>query len=181
MLTSLQRSNWTRNHKLNSKALRLSQGFFLYYFMKPIEEEIQQKKFKTVYQKAVINLIYTSNWLQSKQHDYFKTFGITGQQFNILRILKGQHPKSISGTEIKSRMLDRNSDVSRILDRLVLKNLIVKKVCPSDKRASDVFITEEGLALLREIDKNEADINPFRALSEQEANLLSDLLDKCRD
>ena len=88
--------------------------------MKRIEEEIRQKKFTSSQQKAVVNLIFTSNWLQNKQHDFFKFFGITGQQFNILRILKGQYPDSISGTEIKSRMLDRNSDVSRLLDRLVL-------------------------------------------------------------
>ena len=70
-----------------------------------IEDEIKQPKFKTPIQKALLNLIYTSNWLQSKQQDFFKTHGITATQFNILRILKGQHPKSISATEIKSRML----------------------------------------------------------------------------
>jgi DNA-binding MarR family transcriptional regulator len=67
----------------------------------------------------VINLLYTASWLQSKQQDFFKPYGITAQQFNILRILKGQHPKSISATEIKLRMLDKNSDVSRLLDRLL--------------------------------------------------------------
>src|SRR5688572_24103119 len=119
--------------------------------MKKIEEEIRQKKFKNAQQKAVINLIYTAHWLQNKQHDFFKDFGITGQQFNILRILKGQYPQSISATEIKARMLDRNSDVSRLLDRLELKNLITKKTCPVDKRASDVFITDQGIELLKSI------------------------------
>src|SRR3990170_4979984 len=99
--------------------------------MKKIEEEIRQKKFASVQQKAVVNLIYTSNWLQNKQQLFFKTFSITGQQFNILRILKGQFPKSISATEIKGRMLDRNSDVSRLLDRLAAKGLITKKTCPN--------------------------------------------------
>lgn len=149
--------------------------------MKPIEQEIQQKKFRSAHQKAVINLIYTSNWLMSKQQIYFKSFGITGQQYNILRILKGQHPKGISATEIKSRMLDRNSDVSRILDRLVLKSLIIKKTCPEDKRAYDVFISAEGLELLNRIEKNEQEVNPIKSLSEEEASLLSNLLDKCRD
>jgi DNA-binding MarR family transcriptional regulator len=149
--------------------------------MKSIEEEIQQKKFRSVFHKVVINLIYTCNWLESKQQVYFKSFGITGQQYNILRILKGQHPKSISATEIKSRMLDRNSDVSRILDRLVLKKLITKNTCPNDKRASDVLITDEGVNLLREIDKNEPELNPITSLTADEATLLSNLLDKCRD
>src|SRR5687768_7809562 len=87
-----------------------------------IEEEIRQTKFKSPHQKALLNLIFTANWLQNKQQEFFKPFGVTSQQFNILRILKGQHPNVLSGTEIKSRMLDKNSDVSRLLDRLILKN-----------------------------------------------------------
>lgn len=144
-----------------------------------IEDEIKQKKFTSVQQKAVINLIYTSNWLQNRHQEYFKSFGITGQQFNILRILKGQHPTSISGTEIKSRMLDRNSDVSRLLDRLAAKNLISKRTCPHDKRASDVLITEEGIALLHEINKSHKQ-DQLLSLTEEEAETLSDLLDKAR-
>lgn len=148
--------------------------------MKRIEEEIQQKKFKNPHQKAVINLIYTANWLQNKHQGFFKSYGITGQQFNILRILKGQHPNSISATAIKGRLLDRNSDVSRLLDRLAAKNLLIKKACPQDKRASDVFITPEGLDLLKEIDKHQRHIDNVLALSEEEAQQLSDLLDKSR-
>jgi DNA-binding MarR family transcriptional regulator len=148
--------------------------------MKKIEDEIQQKKFKTPYQKAVLNLIYTANWLQAKQQDFFKPFGLTGQQYNILRVLKGQHPKSISPTEIKSRMLDRNSDVSRLLERLVAKNFITKTVCPNDKRASDVNITQTGLDLLTEIEKHQKVLDGVLTLTPEEANLLSDLLDKSR-
>ncbi len=148
--------------------------------MRKIEDKIRQKKFTSVHQKAVINLIYTSNWLQNLQQEFFKSFGITGQQFNILRILKGQSPGSISGTEIKSRMLDRNSDVSRLLDRLASKNLITKQTCPNDKRASDVRITAEGLALLNEINKTRKQ-DRVLSLSDEEAERLSDLLDKARD
>lgn len=148
--------------------------------MKTIEEEIQQKKFKSPYQKAVINLIYTANWLQSRQLSFFKPFGITGQQFNILRVLKGQYPKSISATEIKSRMLDRNSDVSRLLDRLAKKSLITRMTCPNDKRASDVFISSEGLHLLNELDKKQKELDTVLALSPAEAVQLSDLLDRSR-
>ena len=147
--------------------------------MKRIEDEIKQKKFRSIQQKAMLNLIYTSNWLQNRQQEFFKSFGITGQQFNILRILKGQYPKSISGTEIKSRMLDRNSDVSRLLDRLAAKNLIKKSTCPNDKRASDVLIAEDGIALLDEISKTEKHDQVLH-LSDEEATLLSELLDKAR-
>ena len=145
-----------------------------------IEEEIKQQKFSSPHQKAVINLIYTANWLTSRQQDFFKPHNITGQQFNILRILKGQHPKTISATEIKLRMLDKNSDVSRLLDRLVAKKLIGKKACPNDRRAADVSITEEGLTLLTAIDKQQASMDHILSLTETEANQLSDLLDKCR-
>lgn len=143
-----------------------------------IEVEIKQTKFKSPIQKALLNLIYTSNWLQNKQQDFFKEYGITSTQFNILRILRGQHPASISATEIKSRMLDRNSDVSRLLDRLAIKKLVTKTTCPDDRRACDVSITQEGLDLLASI-ANTVDEN-ILDLTDQEAHLLSSLLDKCR-
>ena len=145
-----------------------------------IEDEIKQQKFKTPHQKAVLNLIYTTSWMQGRQKDIFKTFGITLQQFNILRILRGQHPNSTSATEIKSRMLDKNSDVSRLLDRLLAKKVITKRVSANDKRAADVNLTEEGLELLRAIDKKQNQIDNVLLLSEEEAIILSDLLDKSR-
>jgi DNA-binding MarR family transcriptional regulator len=148
--------------------------------MMTIEEEIKQPKFRSGHQKALINLLYTASWLQGRQQDFFKPFKITAQQFNILRILKGQHPKSISGTEIKSRMLDKNSDVSRLLDRLVAKNLISKRVCPNDKRATDINITDQGLDLLRDLEKFQSQIDEVMSLTEDEALQLSNLLDKSR-
>jgi len=146
-----------------------------------IEDEIQQSKFKSAHQKAIINLIYTTNWLQSKHQNFLKPFDITIQQFNILRILRGQHPKSISGTEIKSRMLDRNSDVSRLLDRLAAKLLIMKKISADDKRTTNISITEEGLKLLTLLDNQPVNIDSFLSLTEEEAVLLSNLLDRGRD
>lgn len=148
--------------------------------MKKIEDAIQQSKFRNSHQKAVINLIYTANWLQSKHHTFFKQFGITSHQYNILRILKGQYPKNISATEIKSRLLDQNSDVSRLLERLMQKQLITKIASENDKRASDVFISEHGLELLLQIEKQQKEIDFAINLSPEEASQLSDLLDKCR-
>ncbi len=145
-----------------------------------IEEEIKQHKFKNSHQKAVINLLYTTSWLLGKQKDIFKQFNITGQQFNIMRILRGQHPNSISATEIKSRMLDKNSDVSRLLDRLLAKKIVIKKTSVSDKRAADISLTEEGLELLKLIDKKQHLIDNVLLLNDEEATLLSDLLDKSR-
>jgi len=145
-----------------------------------IEEEIKQQKFRSPQQKAVINTIYTANWIQGRLQETFKLFNITLQQFNILRILRGQHPNSISATELKSRMLDKNSDVSRLLDRLLAKKIITKRTCPDDKRAADINLTEEGLELLRSIDKKQQQIDSILLLSEEEAVQLSELLDKCR-
>jgi DNA-binding MarR family transcriptional regulator len=146
-----------------------------------IEEEIKQPKFRDAYQKAVINLLFTANWMQSRNQEFFKDYGITAHQFNILRILKGQHPQSISATEIKTRMLDKNSDVSRMLDRLIAKNLILKRTCPNDKRAFDVLITDEGIELLKSMEKFLPQRDRIMNLSEEEAIVLSDLLDKCRE
>jgi DNA-binding MarR family transcriptional regulator len=145
-----------------------------------IEDEIKQQRFRNAHQKAVINLLYTTSWMQSKQQDFFKPFNITGQQYNILRILKGQYPKSTSATEIKSRMLDKNSDVSRLLDRLFKKNLIIRQPCPQDKRAADITLTEPGLELLREVDKKQNQMDHLLQLTDEEANLLSEMLDRSR-
>lgn len=146
-----------------------------------IEEEIQQPKFRNVHHKVAVNLLYTAAWLDDRNKNFFKEYGITNQQFNILRILRGQLPNKISGAEIKNRMLDKNSDVSRLLDRLILKKLITKSQCPNDKRAADVLITEAGLDLLKKIDgkMDETDLAVFH-LTKTEATQLSDLLDKCR-
>jgi DNA-binding MarR family transcriptional regulator len=149
--------------------------------MASIEDEIKQPRFRDCYQKVAINLLFTASWLQGLQQDFFKTYGITVQQFNILRILRGQHPNRISGVEIKGRMLDRNSDISRLVDRLLKKNLISKHLRPGDKRATDVAITEQGLSLLSQIDKElEAREKQMFGLTEDECNRLSDLLDKSR-
>ncbi len=146
-----------------------------------IEEAIKQPKFRNDYQKVVVNLMYTSGWLNARQEEFFKPFGITSSQFNILRILRGQAGKSLTGAEIKSRMLERNSDISRLLDRLARKKLIHRRQCPDDKRATDVTITKSGMTILHEIDAHIDDTEKkLFQLTREEARQLSDLLDKAR-
>jgi len=146
-----------------------------------IEDEIRQEAFRNEYQKATINLIYTYGWLNNKQKDFFKRFNITSQQYNVLRILKGQFPDAISTSDIKSRMLDKSSDVSRIADRLSSKGLIYKNTCISDKRLVDVSLTHQGLQLLSEIEMQILDLdNLFSLLELEEAKELNRLLDKLR-
>ena len=147
-----------------------------------IDEEIKQSQFRNPHQKAAINLMYTANWLESRQKDFFKPFGITNQQFNILRILRGQFPQKISGAEIKSRMIDQNSDVSRLLDRLMVKKMITKCQSSDDKRAADVGITEKGLERLKRIDLEITRLDEILSkLTDEEATQLSNLLDRARD
>jgi DNA-binding MarR family transcriptional regulator len=146
-----------------------------------IEEEIRQTKFRNPYHKVTVNLLFTVGWLESNSKKYFKPFGLTQQQFNILRILRGQHPRKISVASTKSRMLDRNSDVSRLLSRLISKKLVIKAQCPDDKRAAEILITNTGLSLLAKIDKKINLLDGLvNALTADEANRLSDLLDKIR-
>lgn len=147
-----------------------------------IEEAIQQKNFKNAYQKAIINLYYTTSWLQGKHATLFKEFGITPPQFNILRILRGQHPKPATINLLIERMLDKTSNASRIVDKLEVKELVIRKQCPEDRRTVDVTITQAGLDLLNKIDAQnyEAQIG-IQNLSEKEAEELSRLLDKIRN
>lgn len=146
-----------------------------------LEEEISQKSFKSDYHKATINLIYTYNWLINYQIDLLKPYGITLQQFNILRILRGQFPNPTSIKIIKDRMLDKMSDASRIVEKLRLKNLVDRKVCPHERRKVDVLITQSGLDLLKEIDNHDDEvIAKISSLSETEVMQLNELLDKMR-
>ena len=146
-----------------------------------IEAAIKQSKFRNDIQKAVVNLTYTGSWLNARQENFFKPFGVTPAQFNILRILRGQAGNPITGQEIKARMLERNSDVSRLLNRLEKKKLICRNPCPNDLRATNISITSSGLSALQEIDSriDKAEKTLIK-LSRKEARLLSDLLDKAR-
>jgi DNA-binding MarR family transcriptional regulator len=146
-----------------------------------IEEEIQQTSFRNPKQRAAINLIFTGNWLMDRQQAFFRNFGITASQFNILRILRGRHPQKISVREIGLRMLDKNSDVPRLLDRLLTKELVSKVTCEKDKRAADVAITPAGLDLLEKLDPYITEMEKqIIGLDEDEAIMLSNLLDKLR-
>ncbi|MCB0837361.1 MAG: MarR family transcriptional regulator [Bacteroidetes bacterium] len=148
-----------------------------------IEDAIQQKTpFKSIWQKTVVNLIYTHNFINNRHKDLFKPYGITPQQYNVLRILRGQFPKPMSTSCIRERMLDHMSDVSRIVDRLVKKDLVKRNVCKSDKRLVDVVIGKKGLEVLEEIDNKINILDELIGnLTEQEAETLNELLDKLRE
>lgn len=145
-----------------------------------IEKDINQRKFRNEYQKVAVNIIYTFNWMTELQKKWFDQYDITSQQFNILRILRGAGDP-LSTLQIRQRMLDRMSDTSRIVDRLVAKELVRKVVCNSDKRLVDVTITEKGQQLLEETDMKVHELDSIlQNISEEEAASLNVLLDKIR-
>lgn len=146
-----------------------------------LEDEIKQSKFRNEYHKLAVNLIFTHGWLLGKQNHAFRKHGITGAQFNILRILRGQHPNPASINLLKDRMLDKMSDASRMVDRLKSKKLVDRKICPDDRRRVEVIITKKGLDLLSELDNLNSNFDQlFSTLSKSEAKTVSDLLDKLR-
>lgn len=146
-----------------------------------IEDEIQSTKFEDNYQKAVININYTQNWLSNHLRGEFDKFNLTMQQFNILRILRGQYPKPATVNLLKERMLDKMSDASRIVDRLVQKELVSRCTNTCDRRAVDIRISDKGLEILSKIEVEFKTKDLIKNnLTEEEAGKLSDLLDKLR-
>ncbi len=148
-----------------------------------IETDIKQTTpFKTPYHRVMVNLMYTSNWVVDSQTRVLKPFGLTLQQYNVLRILRGQHPNPVKVSDITERMLDKMSNASRLVDKLVAEKLVLRTECPSDRRAVDVVITDQGLALLKKIDVHQTawDEKQRCKLTEEEAVQLSYLLDRLR-
>jgi DNA-binding MarR family transcriptional regulator len=146
-----------------------------------IEKDISQRKFNSEFQKAMVNLIYTHNWMMERMKLFFEKADLTPQQFNILRILRGAG-QPLSTLQIRQRMLDKMSDTSRIVDRLIKKGLTKKVICKSDRRLVDVTISEKGLKLLEKLDETQSDLDSIiQSLDESEASQLNGLLDKIRN
>ena len=145
-----------------------------------LEKDINQRSFRNEHQKSVINLIYTYNWLNEQVKKIFDQYDITQQQFNILRILRGAGTP-LSTLQIRQRMLDKMSDTSRIVDRLIKKGLVKKNTCKTDRRLVDVLITDKGKKLLERLDANDEEMDAvIKNLSIAEAKALNQLLDKIR-
>ena len=145
-----------------------------------IEKDIHQNRFANEFQKCTVNLIFTYNWINERLKACLDCEDITLQQFNILRILNGS-AEPLSTLRIRERMLDRMSDTSRLVDRLVAKGLAAKRVAKTDRRLVDVTITRKGVALLEKLDKKSGQMDRIlSALSEKECKSLNKLLDKLR-
>ena len=146
-----------------------------------LESEIAQRKFQNERHKITVNIIYTYGWLNTLHSAIFKDHGITTQQYNVLRILRGQSPHPTTIKLIRERMLDKMSDASRIVEKLRQKGLAARHISEHDKRHVDVFITKKGLKVLQALDKRQKEFENHSAkLSLKEVQQLNLLLDKMR-
>lgn len=149
--------------------------------MGKIEDAIQQKEFKNPFNKAVVNLLYTHSYLVTSQNGLLKPYDLSPEQYNVLRILRGQNGVPTTVSSIQDRMLNKMSNASRLVDKLKSKDLVKREECPSDRRQVDILITEKGLQLLeileRQVDESHKN---FLHLNEEEVIQLNDLLDKLR-
>lgn len=147
-----------------------------------LEEEIKQKSFKSPHHRMMVNIMFTGNFLQKRFLCLMREFGVSPQQHNVLSILRGQHPQPCSLGDIQERMLDRMSNATRLVDKLLEKKLVDRVQCPANRRKIEITVTEAGLDLLRQIENK---IPPFEALfpaiSPEEAIMLGQLLDKARE
>lgn len=147
-----------------------------------LEHDIQQKTFRSEYHKALLNIIYTHNVLLNESNSFFKHYSVTRQQYNVLRILRGQHPGGATVQLIRERMLDKMSDASRIVERLRSKGMVTRELSTKDKRTVRITITENGIGLLESMESCIDDLEKaIRNLTEKEARQLNDLLDKIRE
>lgn len=149
--------------------------------MGKLEDDIKQKKFASEHHKAMVNVLYTAGWITGINTRILKPYAISLQQFNVLRILRGQHPSPASVGLVQERMLDKSSNASRLIDKLTAKGLVERKECSRDRRLVDVLITQKGLDMLKEMDKTMNGKAPqFLVITEKEAEELNRILDKLR-
>lgn len=148
-----------------------------------IEQDIKQEKFQSEYQKASINILYTGSWLYNVNATYLKKFDITPEQFNVLRILRGAHPQSLMLADISARMIDKNSNCTRLVEKLRQKGLLSREIREDNRRQVDICVTDKGLAMLKKMDLDDRGasfLSVFENLTKKEARELNRILDKLR-
>ena len=146
-----------------------------------IEQDIKQEKFVNDHQKAAINILYTGSWLYNINAAFLKKFGITPEQFNVLRILRGQHPKAMMLAEVTCRMIDKSSNATRLVEKLRQKGMVKREICEGNRRQVDISITEKGMMLLKKLDSGGPGWTvTLKNMSKSEAQELNRILDKLR-
>lgn len=147
-----------------------------------LEDELKTNRFMDDVHKAQLNILFSAAWLRARLSTSLKPLGLTLEQFNVLRIVRGRHPEGILIKDITSRMLERNSNTTRILDRLEAKNLVIRTILPHDRRERLITLTAEGIERLLAVDRCWQENNPHSASwTPEEARLVHRLLDKMRE
>ena len=146
-----------------------------------LEQDIQQEKFNNEFEKAAINVLFTSSWLYNINAGRLKPFDITPEQFNVLRILRGSHPKTMMLADVTCRMIDKSSNATRLVEKLRQKGFLKREICESNRRQVDISITDKGLNVLKKIDDKEAEwLSTLKNISKSDAQELNRILDKLR-
>jgi DNA-binding MarR family transcriptional regulator len=146
-----------------------------------LEQELKQERFDNVYEKMVVNIFFTGSWLANLNASRLKPFGLTPEQYNVLRILRGSHPKPMMLADITSRMIDRNSNATRLVEKLKSKGLVNREICETNRRQVDISITESGLAVLSRIDEGlDGWLQNLKTIPQSEVETLNAILDKLR-
>ena len=149
--------------------------------MTTIEEAIKQKKFNSESHKLMVNILYTSSWVERTHQRFFKLHGITTQQYNVLRILRGQYPNAASVGIVLDRMIDKSSNITRLVDKLTAKKYVTRTENPENRRMQQLLITQKGLSFLLTLDPLvDSQFNISEKISDEEAKILNDILDRLR-
>jgi DNA-binding MarR family transcriptional regulator len=146
-----------------------------------LEQDILQEKFENEFQKVTVNILFTSGWLYNINAVRLKPVGITPEQFNVLRILRGSAPKALMLADITGRMIDKSSNATRLVEKLRLKGLVKRDICEGNRRQVDIIITAKGTDLLARIDKeSDAWFLKSKTITKAEAQEVNRILDKLR-
>ena len=146
-----------------------------------LEKEIKQEKFQTEFEKAAVNILFTAGWLHNINSSRLKPHSITPEQYNVLRILRGSHPKALMLADVTCRMIDKNSNATRLVEKLRQKGLLKREICENNRRQVDISITDKGLSSLKKIDSEaEAWLETLKSITRTDALELNRILDKLR-
>jgi DNA-binding MarR family transcriptional regulator len=146
-----------------------------------LEKEIKQEKFQNEFEKVAVNILFTASWLYNMNAARLKPHAITPEQYNVLRILRGSHPKALMLADVTCRMIDKNSNATRLVEKLRQKGLLKREICENNRRQVDISITEKGLLTLKKVDAQaEAWMETLKGITKTEAQELNRILDKLR-
>ncbi len=152
-----------------------------FYIYMGLEQDLKQERFDNIYEKMVVNILFTGSWLSNLNASRLKPFGLTPEQYNVLRILRGSHPKPMMLADITSRMIDRNSNATRLVEKLKSKAFVNREICETNRRQVDISITEAGLEVLIKIDEGLDDwLQNLKTVPQSEVEALNTTLDKLR-